>query len=65
MKNLLLVLLITLSLPIFSQSTIIKCGNLIDGKSNQPLGKKAIVVEGKLIKEIIDWDKIPASATGD
>jgi imidazolonepropionase-like amidohydrolase len=63
MKNLLLVLLITLSLPIFSQSTIIKCGNLIDGKSNQPLGKKAIVVEGKLIKEIIDWDKIPASAT--
>jgi imidazolonepropionase-like amidohydrolase len=63
MKNLLLVLLITLSLPIFSQSIIIKCGNLIDGKSNQPLSKKAIVVEGKLIKEIIDWDKIPASAT--
>ncbi|MDZ7650690.1 MAG: amidohydrolase family protein [Cytophagales bacterium] len=62
MKNLFLVLLIALSLSAFSQSTIIKCGNLIDGKSNQPLGKKAIVVEGKLIKEIIDWDKIPASA---
>ncbi|MDZ7650612.1 MAG: hypothetical protein U5K54_27665 [Cytophagales bacterium] len=26
-------------------------------------GKKAIVVEGKLIKEIIEWEKIPAKAT--
>ena len=43
-----------------AQTTIIKCGNLIDGKSQQPLGKKAIVVEGKLINEIIEWDKIPA-----
>jgi imidazolonepropionase-like amidohydrolase len=45
-----------------AQITIIKCGNLIDGKSDQPLGKKAIVIEGKLIKDIIEWDKIPTKS---
>ncbi len=60
MKKFLLVFLF----PVLAtaQTTIIKCGNLIDGKSAQPLGKKAIVVEGKLIKEIIEWDKIPAQS---
>ncbi len=63
MKNLLVALLLILSQSAFSQTTIIKCGNLIDGKSNQPLGKKAIVVEGNVIKDVIEWDKIPAKAT--
>ncbi len=63
MKNLLVALLLILSLSAFSQATIIKCGNLIDGKSSQSLGKKAIVVEGTIIKDIIEWEKIPAKAT--
>src|SRR5258707_7451884 len=58
------ILLLVFLFPVMgiAQTTIIKCGNLIDGKSAQPLGKKAIIVEGKLIKEIIEWDKIPAKA---
>jgi imidazolonepropionase-like amidohydrolase len=63
MKKLLFVLLTILCFDAFCQTTIIKCGQLIDGKSDQPLSKKAIVVEGNLIKDIIDWDKIPAKAT--
>ena len=62
MKNLLVAFLLILSLSAFSQTTVIKCGKLIDGKSNQPLGKKAIVVEGNLIKDVIEWDKIPVKA---
>src|SRR5258706_9884731 len=58
------ILLLVFLFPVMgmAQTTIIKCGNLIDGKSAQPLGKKAIVIEGKLIKEIIEWDKIPAQS---
>lgn len=63
MKNIVIAFLLLFSLTSFSQTTIIKCGNLIDGKANQALGKKAIVVEGNVIKDIIDWDKIPAKAT--
>jgi imidazolonepropionase-like amidohydrolase len=63
MKNLFIVLLLLSSITALSQTTIIKCGNLIDGKSALPLSKKAIVVEGNMIKEIIDWDKIPAKAS--
>jgi len=62
MKKICIAFLLFLPLTIFSQSTIIKCGNLIDGKSDQPLGKKAIVIEHNLISEIIDWNKIPANA---
>ncbi len=61
MKNLLLLILLFPVVAV-AQTTIIKCGNLIDGKSERSLGKKAIVVEGKLIKEIIDWGKIPANS---
>ena len=62
MKKICIAFLLFLPLTMFSQSTIIKCGNLIDGKSDQPLGKKAIVIEHNLISEIIDWNKIPANA---
>lgn len=63
MKKLILVLLTYLPAVSYAQNTVLKCGNLIDGKSANALGKKAIVIEGNLIKEIIEWDKIPAKAT--
>ncbi len=62
MKKLLSILFTITSLGVSGQITIIKCGQLIDGKSEVSLNKKAIVIEGNLIKEIIDWDKIPAKA---
>jgi imidazolonepropionase-like amidohydrolase len=63
MKNLFTLLLSILCFQAVSQTTIIKCGNLIDGNSDQAGGKKAIVIEGNLIKDIIDWDKVPSNAT--
>ena len=62
MKRFALILTSVLSLHAAAQTTVIKCGQLIDGKSDQALVKKAIVVEGNLIKDIVDWDKIPAKA---
>ena len=62
MKKLLSILFTITSLGVSGQITVIKCGQLIDGKSEVSLNKKAIVIEGNLIKEIIDWDKIPAKA---
>lgn len=61
MKKIFYLFFTILSIHCFGQSTIIKCGQLIDGKSDQSLGKKAIVIEGNLIKEIIEWSKIPAN----
>ena len=63
MRKLFYFLLTILSVEVAAQTTVIKCGQLIDGKSDLPLGKKAIVVEGNLIKDIVEWDKIPAKAT--
>jgi len=62
MKKIFSLLFGLICLQSFAQTTFIKCGQLIDGKSDQSLGKKAIVVEGNLIKDIIEWDKIPAKA---
>ena len=36
-----------------AQLTAIKCGKLIDGKSDQPLLNKAILIEGNQIKDIV------------
>ncbi len=63
MKKIFYLLFMVFSMNGFGQPTIIKCGQLIDGRSDQSLGKKAIVVENNLIKDIIEWDKIPAKAT--
>lgn len=63
MKKIFSLFFILFTINGFGQSIVIKCGQLIDGKSDQALGKKAIVIEGNLIKEIIEWDKIPAKAT--
>ena len=46
-----------------AQTTYIKCGKLIDGKSDQPLLNKAIVVEGNTINDITDISAIPRNAT--
>ncbi|MEK6566239.1 MAG: amidohydrolase family protein, partial [Bacteroidota bacterium] len=45
----------------FSQQTAIKCGKLIDGKSDKPIENAVIVIEGNKIKEV--GQKIPAGAT--
>ncbi len=46
-----------------SQITAIKCGKLIDGKSNQPLLNKAILIEGNIIRDIVEQSAIPGNAT--
>jgi imidazolonepropionase-like amidohydrolase len=45
-----------------AQTTYIKCGKLIDGKSDQPLLNKVIVVEGNSIKDIIEFGAVPRNA---
>lgn len=62
MKNILYLLFTLMSVEALAQTTAIKCGQLIDGKSDQALSKKAIIIEGNLIKEIVDWDKIPGKS---
>src|ERR1700752_2911692 len=46
-----------------AQLTAIKCGKLIDGKNDQPLLNKAILIEGNLIKDIVEQSAIPRNAT--
>lgn len=46
-----------------AQITAIKCGRLIDGRNDQPLLNKAIIVEGNRIKDIVDHAAIPLTAT--
>ncbi len=62
MKKILVNLILLCAIQTQAQTTILKCGNLIDGKSDAPLGKKAIVVEGNLIKDVIEWSAIPSNA---
>jgi imidazolonepropionase-like amidohydrolase len=49
MKNILVVLMLCISVSAFSQKTIIHCGNLIDGKTNDVQPEMTIVVEGNKI----------------
>jgi imidazolonepropionase-like amidohydrolase len=46
-----------------TQTTAIKCGKLIDGKSDTPTENVVILIEGNKIKEVGKNVKIPASAT--
>ena len=62
MKFIFLITLLYAGVLVSAQTTYIKCGKLIDGKSDQPLLNKAIVVEGNIIKEIIDISTIPRNA---
>ena len=63
MRYLFFAVLISISSIAAAQTTFIKCGKLIDGKSDQPLLNKAIMVEGNTIKDIIDISAIPRNAT--
>jgi imidazolonepropionase-like amidohydrolase len=45
-----------------TQTTAIKCGKLIDGKSDTPLENVVVLIEGNKIKEVGKNVKIPASA---
>ena len=47
----------------FQQITAIKCGKLIDGKGDSPQVNKAIIAEGNIIKDIVDFNSIPRNAT--
>ncbi len=62
MKKLFPLFLALVATQVYSQTTIIKCGKLIDGKSDVAMDKKAIVVDGNFIREVIDWSAIPADA---
>src|SRR5947207_1626930 len=63
MRNLLLVGCILCSCFANAQLTAIKCGKLIDGKNDQPLLNKAILIEGSMIKDIVEQSAIPRNAT--
>jgi imidazolonepropionase-like amidohydrolase len=63
MRNLLAALLMLISGIVNAQITAIKCGKLIDGKSDQPLLNKAILIEGNQIKDIVEQSAIPPNAT--
>jgi imidazolonepropionase-like amidohydrolase len=52
MKNLLPVLFLFLATLTFAQRTIIHCGNLIDGKSNDAQAQMTIIVEGNKITKV-------------
>ncbi|HEY6063606.1 MAG TPA: hypothetical protein VIV35_08355, partial [Chitinophagaceae bacterium] len=63
MRNLLLAGFVLCGYLVNAQVTAIKCGKLIDGKNDQPLLNKAILIEGNLIKDIVDQSAIPRNAT--
>lgn len=54
MKSIITVALLLITSLVFSQRTLIHCGNLIDGKSNELQAQMTIVVEGN---KIISIDK--------
>ena len=62
MRFLLAIALTCISLLTTAQTTYIKCGKLIDGKNDVPLINKVIVVEGSIIKDIIEVSAIPRNA---
>lgn len=45
-----------------AQLTAIKCGKLIDGKNDQSLLNKAILIEGNQVKDIVGQSAIPRNA---
>jgi imidazolonepropionase-like amidohydrolase len=63
MKNIFVAVSSLFILSTNAQITAIKCGKLIDGKSNQALINKTILVEGNRIIDIVDSRNIPSKAT--
>jgi imidazolonepropionase-like amidohydrolase len=62
MRNLLLAGFTLCSYFVSAQITAIKCGKLIDGKNDQPLLNKAILIEGSMIIDIVEQSAIPRKA---
>lgn len=54
MKNLLILMLLQIGFTLHAQRTLIYAGKLIDGRADQALTEKTIVVEGKKIASIED-----------
>ncbi|MEQ9305549.1 MAG: amidohydrolase family protein, partial [Marinoscillum sp.] len=54
MKNLLILILLQIGFTLHAQRTLIYAGKLIDGRADQALTEKTIVVEGKKITSIED-----------
>lgn len=52
MRKFLTATLLCISAVVFAQRTLIHCGNLIDGKSDEPVSQVTIVVEGNKILRI-------------
>lgn len=52
MRSLLLSMLLLLSLPMFSQTTYLHCGRLVDVESGEVLTRQTIIVEGETIQSI-------------
>jgi hypothetical protein len=62
MRGFLIAGIILFNYVVSAQLTAIKCGKLIDGKNDQPLLNKAILVEGNQIKDIVEQTAIPHNA---
>ncbi|MGJ8743834.1 amidohydrolase family protein [Polaribacter sp.] len=62
-KNIVFVCVFFLSFTVFSQSTYILCGKLIDTKSGTIQTKKTIIVEENKIVDVMDGYVIPRSKT--
>lgn len=60
-KSLLAVLLFVAAASSYAQKTIIHCGNLIDGKSNEVQGQMTLVVEGNKIVSVQKGFTSPAA----
>lgn len=58
----LLLIVVVLSGTTAAQVTAIKCGKLIDGKSDKPLENSVILVEGNIIKQVGKDVQIPRGA---
>lgn len=62
MKNILLLLLaIGGALPALAQKTILHCGSLIDGVSDQPRREMSVIIEGKKIQAVQSGYATPAA----
>jgi imidazolonepropionase-like amidohydrolase len=58
----LLVLLLFINVSAFAQTTVVKCGRLIDGKAGQPSENVSILIEGAVIKQVGKDVQTPSGA---
>ncbi|MFM9911702.1 MAG: amidohydrolase family protein [Chitinophagaceae bacterium] len=63
MRKIVVTAFIFCSYIVSAQLTAIKCGKLIDGRSDRPLLNKAILIEGNKIIDIVEQSAIPRNST--